>query len=58
MHFHHLSRLSLCEPKTAEKCFQAALASRRRWYGHDHPLVAEVEEQLSDLWARDQTNTE
>ncbi|XP_016299466.1 tetratricopeptide repeat protein 41-like [Sinocyclocheilus anshuiensis] len=53
-----IHKLSLCEPKTAEKCFQAALASRRRWYGHDHPLVAEVEEQLADLWARAQTNTE
>lgn len=51
-------KLSLCEPKTAERCFQAALSSRRRWYGHDHPLVAEVEEQLADLWASAQTYTE
>ncbi|XP_043092481.1 tetratricopeptide repeat protein 41 [Puntigrus tetrazona] len=53
-----IHKLSLCEPKTAEKCFEAALSSRRRWYGHDHPLVAEVEEQLADLWARAQTSTE
>ncbi|KAK9975769.1 hypothetical protein ABG768_021003 [Culter alburnus] len=53
-----IHKLSLCETKTAERCFQAALASRRRWYGHDHPLVAEVEEQLADLWASAQTNTE
>ncbi|KAG1952832.1 tetratricopeptide repeat protein [Pimephales promelas] len=53
-----IHKLSLCKPKTAERCFQAALASRRRWCGHDHPLVAEVEEQLADLWASAQTNTE
>ncbi|KAK7149842.1 hypothetical protein R3I94_009226 [Phoxinus phoxinus] len=53
-----IHKLSLCKPKTAERCFHAALASRRRWCGHDHPLVAEVEEQLADLWASAQTNTE
>ncbi|XP_073693814.1 putative tetratricopeptide repeat protein 41 [Garra rufa] len=53
-----IHKLSCCELKTAEKCFQVALTSRRRWYGHDHPLVAEVEEQLADLLAGAQTNTE
>ncbi|KAI1882160.1 hypothetical protein AGOR_G00247810 [Albula goreensis] len=31
----------------AENCFRVALASRRRWYGTEHELVAEVEEYLA-----------
>ncbi|XP_050964483.1 tetratricopeptide repeat protein 41 [Labeo rohita] len=53
-----IHKLSRCELKAAEKYLQAALASRRRWYGYEHPLVAEVEVQLADLWAGAQTSTE
>ncbi|XP_051547497.1 tetratricopeptide repeat protein 41 [Myxocyprinus asiaticus] len=52
-----IHKMSLNEPKAAERCLQSALASRRRWCGPDHALVAEVEEQLADLWASTQTDT-
>ncbi|XP_073802728.1 glycosyltransferase 8 domain-containing protein 2 isoform X3 [Danio rerio] len=53
-----IHKLSFGELKNAERCLESALKSRRRWYGQDHPLVAEVEELLADLWANNQTNTE
>ncbi|XP_035258132.1 tetratricopeptide repeat protein 41 [Anguilla anguilla] len=42
----------------AERCFRAALATRRRWYGPDHQLVAEVEEHLADVLAGNGWETE
>ncbi|XP_036419735.1 putative tetratricopeptide repeat protein 41 [Colossoma macropomum] len=45
-----LHKRGVGELSAAESCLQAALASRRRWYGSDHPLVAAVEEQLADIW--------
>ncbi|XP_056605192.1 putative tetratricopeptide repeat protein 41 isoform X3 [Triplophysa dalaica] len=49
---------SLNELEEAERCLRAALSSRRGWYGSEHRLVAEVEEQLADLWADTQSHTE
>ncbi|KAL7828115.1 hypothetical protein AOLI_G00312670 [Acnodon oligacanthus] len=45
-----LHKRGVGELNAAESCLQAALASRRGWYGSDHPLVAAVEEQLADIW--------
>ncbi|KAL6460237.1 hypothetical protein MHYP_G00319960 [Metynnis hypsauchen] len=45
-----LHKWGVGELRAAESCLQAALASRRRWYGSDHPLVAAVEEQLANIW--------
>ncbi|KAI7791996.1 putative tetratricopeptide repeat protein GNN-like [Triplophysa rosa] len=53
-----IHKMSLNELKEAERCLQAALSSRRGWYGSEHRLVAEVEEQLADLWADTQSDTE
>lgn len=44
-------RLSLQDPRGAEKHLQVALKTRRRWYGREHPLVVEVEECLADILA-------
>ncbi|KAI4901550.1 hypothetical protein NFI96_013088 [Prochilodus magdalenae] len=44
-----LYKRSVGELSAAESCLQAALVSRRCWYGSEHPLVAAVEEQLADI---------
>ncbi|KAA0720627.1 Tetratricopeptide repeat protein 41 [Triplophysa tibetana] len=53
-----IHKLSLNELEEAERCLRAARSSRRGWYGSEHPLVAEVEEQLADLWVDTQSHTE
>ncbi|KAG9280248.1 tetratricopeptide repeat protein 41-like [Astyanax mexicanus] len=45
-----LYKFAVGELSAAESCVEAVLASRRRWYGTEHPLVAAVEEQLADIW--------
>eukprot|EP00063_Salmo_salar_P033918 XP_014008753.1 PREDICTED: tetratricopeptide repeat protein GNN-like isoform X4 [Salmo salar] len=52
-----IHRLSLQDPRGAEKHLQVALKTRRRWYGREHPLVVEVEECLADILADTCTDT-
>ncbi|XP_061085829.1 tetratricopeptide repeat protein 41 [Conger conger] len=44
-----LSELHQGSEAAAERFFRVALATRGRWYGPEHPLVAEVEEHLADV---------
>ncbi|KAL2087342.1 hypothetical protein ACEWY4_016170 [Coilia grayii] len=44
-----LHRAGVGEHRGAECGLRVVLATRRRWYGPQHPLVAEVEERLADL---------
>ncbi|XP_072530043.1 tetratricopeptide repeat protein 41-like isoform X1 [Salminus brasiliensis] len=45
-----LHKRAVGDLRAAESLVQAVLASRRHWYGSEHPLVAAVEEQLADIW--------
>ncbi|XP_015207431.2 tetratricopeptide repeat protein 41-like isoform X2 [Lepisosteus oculatus] len=44
-----MHRLAQGDPSEAQACYQEALSIRHRWYGLEHPQVAEAEEHLADL---------